>query len=92
MGVSILLRTPKGKEIDVTPGWRSMMYGLLNERGLANCDLDETDIPALQEAANQQEKGRRDPPFDYASDIADSFQKIINAIREHGWVTIRCLF
>lgn len=83
MGVSIRI----GKE-DITPGWRSMMHGLLldnfqciNTRmGTTVFYFTKDDIRALDVIAMNQYRGEKEPPFDYSKDIYDSFQKIIKKL------------
>lgn len=87
MGVSIIL---DGKNI--SPGWRSKMHGLLIEGfGSGTVRLDTTDIEELERLRDNQRKGEDPPPFDWAQDIADAFDKIIARIREKGVVHVDCV-
>lgn len=92
MGVSIILIGPRGGETDITPGWRSMMYGLMMdefETG-GNFWFIHEDLPRLHKIAEQQRKGEREPPFDWADDIKASFDKIIAAVEKYGKVLVEC--
>lgn len=88
MGVSILLN---GK--DITPGWRSMMHGLIREEfGTSDLILSPSDLTALERLRNTQCKETKEPPFDWSQDIAEAFDKIIGRIKKRGSATIRCRF
>ena len=83
MGVSITLETKRGKEIDITPGWRSMMWSLLLDYGLVG-RLTDDDLTLLVQARDNQRTGERNSPFSWSQDIADSFDQIIAAIKRDG--------
>lgn len=89
MGVSIIMQIGR-KEIDITPGWRSMMHTLLLREHLLGM-LSAADIPALEKLAKEQFKGEQEPPFDWSQDIHNTFQKIIDAINKHGSVIIETI-
>ena len=87
MGVNISIRTKRNAEIDLNPGWRSMMEVLLRENNLIG-EVNKSDIPRLREIRDTQMKGERDPPFDWAQSIADSFDKIIEIVGRDGFCTV----
>ncbi len=87
MGVTLIVTTPRGKEIVLDPGWRSMMNSLLLDNGLMG-HLDKEDIPLLREVGEVQLKGVREPPFDHSDQIKDAFDVIIGALEQHGAVTV----
>jgi hypothetical protein len=91
MGVTLEMTIGNRKPVDVTPGWRSMMYGLLDDEGLIGY-IDTADIPALKKLAETQRKGEREPPFDWAQDIHDELMKIVAAVEKHGTVLIEAHF
>lgn len=85
MGVSIYVNGEC-----ITPGWRSMMYQLLlDEFGSGSPALYEEDIPYLEKLRDNQYKGEKDPPFDWSQDIANSFNKIIDAIKDKGYAAVQ---
>lgn len=87
MGVSIGYQVDKSRTTWITPGWRSMMHGLLLENGLYGI-LSREDIPTLLKIGREQCRGNREPPFDYADDTHDAFKSLVRAIRKHGAVTV----
>lgn len=94
MGVLITLVGPRGGLVDITPGWRSKMYGLLSgEFGNSGDFLFHTrDVPQLQHLADNQCKGESEPPFDWVQDIHDSFMKIITQIEKHDRAVVECVW
>ncbi len=86
MGVRIEM-TPKGKRkpIDITPGWRSMAWGLLLE---VDGYLTERDIPELERLKTEQRIERDGKRMGWSDEIAAMFDTIIAAIRKNGAVTI----
>ena len=88
MGISLSYMTPRGKEVPIDVGWRSMMNELLGSRGLVGRKLYGNDIETLSELGETQFKGEREEPFDWAEDIAIAFAEIAEAIRSEGHVVI----
>ena len=88
MGVSILMN---GK--DITPGWRSMMHGLLLDGfGTGSPYLTRSDIPALIELRDKQRREVEEGPFAWSQEIADTFDRIIARIRKRGSATVTSVF
>lgn len=87
MGVSIWYRTHTGKRVNVTPGWRSMMMSLLEENGLLG-ELDSSHVALLREIGEQQLRGQADPPFDYADDIKEMFERMAVDIEKGGFINV----
>jgi hypothetical protein len=88
MGVHLeMLVWGRKKPVDITPGWRSMMHGLLYDEGLIGLVTCE-DVPVLRRLAKDQLKGEREPPFDWAQDIADNINAIADAVEKHGHVIV----
>jgi len=92
MGVSISI----GKK-DITPGWRSMMYQLLLDNfGYIQTGysvefiLMDYDVPTLKHIKKHQYKDIKEKPFDYATDIEQSFDEIIKIIEKKGEARITC--
>lgn len=88
MGVSIYYETPRGKRVDITPGWRSMMWSLLLDNGLTG-SLTYTDIESVMRVATEQNRGGEEkPPFDWCLEIAAKMYELIEAIRKYKTVTV----
>jgi len=92
MGVSIILIGPRGGETNITPGWRSMMYGLMMDEFQTggNFLFGKEDVPTLRRLATEQRKGEKEPPFDWAADIQESFNKIIANIEKYDRALVEC--
>jgi hypothetical protein len=78
---------------DITPGWRSMMHGLLLDGfGTGSPYLTKQDIPTLIQLRDKQLKGFKPAPFDWSQEIADTFDKIIARLKKRGSATIESNF
>lgn len=86
MGVTIEYISAKGKTVNVTPGFRSMMASLLE--GYRGRKLFPDDIEGLEAIAENQYRGEREEGFDWSQDIHDNIHSIIDAIKKDGWVIV----
>ncbi len=48
------------------------------------------DLPALRRIKKYQHKGTKEPPFDWADDIAKAFDKIICQVQKKGEAQVDC--
>lgn len=87
MGVSIGWQPVEAKTRWITPGWRSMMHELLLNHCLYGT-LGKKDIPTLLKLGRTQERGNKEPPFDYSEEIHSAFKELARAIRKHGAIVV----
>lgn len=88
MGVTIYYETTRGKRVDITPGWRSMLWKMLIDNGLTGC-VGLEDVPVIKELAKKQNRGDADPPFDWSLEIAGKLYLLAEAIQKHKTVTVK---
>lgn len=90
MGCSIML----DEKENITPGWRSMMRSLIADSFGPQTiyRFDPSDVQELKRLGEEQYKGVKDPPFDWAEDIRDSFETIVARVEKKGSAIVDIIY